>query len=137
MLKVPFKIPKIKFIISQFRSNLKMDFNEHKSQSTVSSKPFVETDKPSSPFLNDIDKYTYFMEKPHKNLYCPVCFNLYRNPVLIDCSHTICNLCISKTVSSDQDLSLKKCPLDGKNCTIKLQNKNIEEQIDDLLIRYI
>ena len=89
------------------------------------------TDLESFFHLNDINKYTYFTEKPHKNLYCPVCFDLYKNPVLIDCSHTVCNTCILHTADSDT----KKCPIDKKVCTIRLSNKNIEEQIDDLLIR--
>ena len=114
-----------------------MDFNTQTSQSTAAIQPFTESDKSNILLPDNLDKYTYFVEKPHKNLYCPVCFNLYKSPVLIDCSHTICNSCISNTVCNDQDVSFKKCPLDGKNCTIKLPNKNIEEQIDDLLRRYI
>lgn len=90
--------------------------------------------------LSEINKYTYFLEKPHKNLYCPVCFNLYKNPILVDCSHTLCNECIENDDEKGEKSSiekLKKCPLDGKKITIKIFNKNIGEQIDDLPIRYI
>ena len=117
-----------------------MDFNSEKKFYT--SQTSQSNDQSSELNLkfhaNDINKYTYFLEKPHKNLYCPVCFNLYKIPILIDCSHTICDECIEsfdEKIEENSNQKLKKCPIDGKICTIKLLNKNIAEQIDDHPIR--
>ena len=91
----------------------------------------------NSLLINDLNRCTYFLEKPHKNLYCPVCYDLFKHPVLIDCSHTICNDCISND-SKNNPISkevVNRCPIDSTICNIKLLNRNIAEQIDDLLIR--
>jgi hypothetical protein len=93
----------------------------------------LKSTKANSLLINDLNKCTYFLEKPNKNLYCPVCYDLYKNPVLIDCSHTICNDCIS--TDSNNNLIVNRCPIDNNICNIKLLNRNIAEQIDDLLIR--
>ena len=113
-----------------------MDFNANTKLHSIQNEPI---DLNRKYHIKDIDKYTYFLEKPHKNLYCPVCFNLFKNPTLIDCSHTICDQCIESDEKVDGASNKReiKCPLDGKICTIKLSNKHIAEQIDDLLIRYL
>ena len=83
---------------------------------------------------NQATKLTYFIEQPSKNLYCPICNEIFKEPVLINCSHTFCSSCIvpneDSIVSSDF-----MCPLDSQKCNIKLKNKIISDQIDELLVR--
>ena len=109
-----------------------MDFNSEAKSSAASnyqekSKRFLESDY-SLITSSDLNKYSFFLEKPHKNLYCPICFDLFKSPVLIDCSHTVCDGCLNQ--------NNPMCPLCNKACKVKLSNRNIEEQIGDLLIRF-
>uniref|UniRef100_A0A8C6YTM9 Uncharacterized protein n=1 Tax=Nothoprocta perdicaria TaxID=30464 RepID=A0A8C6YTM9_NOTPE len=50
-------------------------------------------------------------------LSCPICFNLYRNPVSLSCGHNFCKECIQRTLSAQQ---LSKAPYSCPMCKIRL-----------------
>jgi hypothetical protein len=50
-------------------------------------------------------------------LECQICFEEYNNnnkkPVVLDCGHSICQICLQQILSSNQR-NLIKCPFDNK-----------------------
>ncbi|XP_033625479.1 E3 ubiquitin-protein ligase TRAF7-like [Asterias rubens] len=75
-----------------------------------------------------------FAEEPSIHLYCPVCKNLFQDPVIsVGCGHTFCRLC-----STDEDslVLLEVCPVDNKQLknTSVFENRAIKSQIDELLV---
>lgn len=51
---------------------------------------------------------TKYLQEPSSHLKCPVCENVYKDPVInVKCGHTFCQDCAS---------SVKNCPLDDSPC---------------------
>lgn len=48
-----------------------------------------------------------------EDLTCPVCRELYREPVLLSCSHSFCQKCLDQ---SWQSITGNKCPVCRKSC---------------------
>uniref|UniRef100_A0A3Q2V7L3 RING-type E3 ubiquitin transferase n=1 Tax=Haplochromis burtoni TaxID=8153 RepID=A0A3Q2V7L3_HAPBU len=51
---------------------------------------------------------SYFFEKSEKDLSCPVCHDIYRDPVILSCSHSFCKNCLQTWWTKKQK---KNCPL--------------------------
>ncbi|XP_041376472.1 E3 ubiquitin-protein ligase TRAF7-like isoform X2 [Gigantopelta aegis] len=67
-------------------------------------------------------------EEPNTHLKCPVCLNLYSDPVInVRCGHTFCRKCAFATT---------KCPVDNTHCDTSqlVINRLVVGQIEDLLI---
>lgn len=54
-------------------------------------------------------------ENPCIILECQICFEEYdinnKKPVVLECGHSICNICLAQILSSN-NANLKKCPFD-------------------------
>uniref|UniRef100_A0A3B4AP28 RING-type domain-containing protein n=1 Tax=Periophthalmus magnuspinnatus TaxID=409849 RepID=A0A3B4AP28_9GOBI len=55
------------------------------------------------------------MSKPEEQLAfelsCPICLQLYSDPVSLPCGHNYCRTCINQTVDADKSpTSVFKCP---------------------------
>ena len=58
---------------------------------------------------------------------CPICLINYRNPKLLSCSHTICEICLKDIIKKHPDNPL--CPICNTPIVIKVvidNNKIIE-----------
>ncbi|XP_076470506.1 E3 ubiquitin-protein ligase TRAF7-like isoform X2 [Babylonia areolata] len=78
--------------------------------------------------MAETEEMTKYVEEGSHHLKCPVCGNIYREPVInISCGHTFCRLCAD---------TIADCPVDNAAC-VKEQlviNRLVVGQIDDLLI---
>lgn len=71
---------------------------------------------------------TKFVQEPSSHLKCPVCGNVYQDPVInVKCGHTFCQRCASTS---------QTCPVDDSPCDADLLvlNRLVVGQIDDLKI---
>lgn len=50
---------------------------------------------------------------PEEDLSCPVCYDIFRNPVLLSCSHSICKVCIQRFWSQKGS---RECPICRRLC---------------------
>lgn len=72
-----------------------------------------------------------YYEKPQdteKLLQCPVCLEIFENPISIPCGHTFCNDCLS---SVENHSGSSTCPVcrDDFNLNMKRRARDIERQI--------
>ena len=54
------------------------------------------------------------MSQNHKEIVtCPVCFQIYQNPFLLSCMHTVCSKCLAYNVNNNSKLSTSSfmCPI--------------------------
>jgi len=47
------------------------------------------------------------MSLPEDDLTCPVCFDIFKDPVLLSCSHSFCRNCLK----SCRDKGMRECPV--------------------------
>ncbi|XP_063950908.1 E3 ubiquitin-protein ligase TRAF7-like isoform X1 [Lytechinus pictus] len=78
-----------------------------------------------------------FVEEPSSHLLCPVCKNLFLEPMIsVECGHTFCKACLQIKDNGEGIASLGECPVDSKPLkgTRSVPNRSIESQIDELQI---
>lgn len=56
------------------------------------------------------------------DLFCPVCHNIYTDPVMLSCKHSFCNVCLAKYWKKKKNL---KCPLCKKRSSKTLPQPNL------------
>lgn len=80
---------------------------------------------------------TKFVSQPSECLKCPLCKDLFTDPVIsTQCGHTFCRQCIQVGGSSSSLSIVTKCPFDGialKSSSL-VSNLAVKAQIEDLLI---
>ncbi|OCT64488.1 E3 ubiquitin/ISG15 ligase TRIM25-like [Xenopus laevis] len=54
-----------------------------------------------------------------QELLCPVCLDIYNNPVLLRCGHNFCSSCIESVFDSQEDCWLYTCPECRKRFTLR------------------
>jgi hypothetical protein len=64
--------------------------------------------------INLFEKIVSLVKNPNK--FCGVCSSVYRNPVLLDCTHIFCSSCISMLLKSNTN---NNCPLCRKAINFK------------------
>ncbi|XP_036406770.1 zinc-binding protein A33-like [Megalops cyprinoides] len=64
------------------------------------------------------------LEELHSELTCPVCLELFREPVILECGHHFCRQCISQCWDAKPEES-PSCPQCRKTCTAKLRPNSL------------
>ncbi|XP_030637948.1 zinc-binding protein A33-like [Chanos chanos] len=64
------------------------------------------------------------LEELHTELTCPVCLDLFREPVILECGHHFCRVCISQCWETKTEESTN-CPQCRKTCTLKLRPNSL------------
>ena len=80
---------------------------------------------------------TKFITPASPALHCPMCENLFTDPVISTrCGHTFCRMCITENISSRGNVSNSVCPLDNTpfHRSDLVSNIALKGQIDDLEI---
>lgn len=80
---------------------------------------------------------TKFISAASQALYCPMCENLFNDPVISTrCGHTFCRMCITENISSRGNVSNSVCPVDNIpfHRSDLVSNIALKGQIDDLEI---
>ncbi|XP_031437671.1 nuclear factor 7, brain-like [Clupea harengus] len=53
---------------------------------------------------------------------CPVCYNIYKDPVLLTCTHSICNTCLQKFWKAKGS---RECPVCRRRCSKEIYPVNL------------
>lgn len=64
------------------------------------------------------------LEELHSELTCPVCLELFREPVILECGHHFCRVCITQCWEVKAD-ELPTCPKCRKSCAPKLRPNSL------------
>lgn len=64
------------------------------------------------------------LEELHSELTCPVCLELFRDPVILECGHHFCQVCIIQCWEVKAD-ELSSCPKCRKSCARKLRPNSL------------
>ncbi|XP_071401117.1 zinc-binding protein A33-like [Centroberyx affinis] len=64
------------------------------------------------------------LEELHSELTCPVCLELFREPVILECGHHFCRVCITQCWEAKAD-ELPTCPQCRKSCARKLRPNSL------------
>ncbi|XP_046885723.1 E3 ubiquitin-protein ligase TRIM35-like isoform X2 [Hypomesus transpacificus] len=72
---------------------------------------------------------------PKEDLICPVCFEIYKDPVVLTCSHSFCKTCL-QDCWSDKFKECRNCPVCRKRFTLaeppcNLALKNVCETVEE------
>lgn len=59
---------------------------------------------------------------PHQELSCPVCRDIFRDPVLLPCSHSLCNVCVEEWWRTK---GVRECPVCKKVSSSKKPPRNL------------
>ncbi|KAJ8048100.1 E3 ubiquitin-protein ligase TRAF7 [Holothuria leucospilota] len=90
-------------------------------KSTVTVMEFASSRKPGP----DI---TVFVEPPNEKLFCLLCKNVFRDPVITECGHTYCKQCATSKHFSN-------CPVDNNNLSWTIhKNILVRELVEELVI---
>lgn len=65
------------------------------------------------------------LEELQTELTCPVCLELFRDPVILDCGHHFCQLCIIQCWEAKAEEPLSSCPKCRKSCSRKLRPNSL------------
>ncbi|KAF6024650.1 TRAF7 [Bugula neritina] len=77
----------------------------------------------------DLEEEIYvFVEPLNRRLCCPVCSQVFKDPVITTCGHTFCKVCVQKSVN-------EVCPIDMKPSKYIVDNIALSEQIGELVVR--
>ncbi|XP_072029990.1 E3 ubiquitin-protein ligase TRAF7-like isoform X3 [Amphiura filiformis] len=68
-----------------------------------------------------------FTEPPNRKLFCLLCKNVFKDPVITVCGHTYCRLCVTSSLYD-------KCPVDEMKLAVVVNNIAVSEQIGELYI---
>lgn len=71
-----------------------------------------------------MDTEGYALEELHKELTCPVCLDLFREPVILECGHHFCRLCIGKFWEAKSE-DESTCPQCRKTCSKTLKPNSL------------
>ena len=77
---------------------------------------------------------TKFVNQPSNSLYCPICQNLFQDPIIsTGCGHTFCQKCIEAMLRTRPVVT---CPIDdvAVNNNSVVLNRAVKGQLEDLLI---
>ncbi|KAK9479852.1 hypothetical protein V1514DRAFT_366597 [Lipomyces japonicus] len=70
------------------------------------------------------------------NLRCRICRDLYASPVMAECSHTFCSLCIRKCIAATRSSETPCCPICRQLVMeIKLKRNQIVEDLVDWYVK--
>lgn len=64
------------------------------------------------------------LEELHTELTCPVCLELFHDPVILECGHHFCKVCIVQCWEAKAD-DFSNCPKCRKSCTRKLRPNSL------------
>ncbi|XP_060904023.1 zinc-binding protein A33-like [Labrus mixtus] len=64
------------------------------------------------------------LEELQSELTCPVCLELFRDPVILECGHHFCQVCIIQCWEAKSD-ELSSCPKCRKSCARKLRPNSL------------
>uniref|UniRef100_A0A8C7FE83 Uncharacterized protein n=1 Tax=Oncorhynchus kisutch TaxID=8019 RepID=A0A8C7FE83_ONCKI len=64
------------------------------------------------------------LEELHSELTCPVCLELFREPVILECGHHFCRVCITQCWEAKYD-EHPTCPKCRKTCAPKLRPNSL------------
>uniref|UniRef100_A0A4W5PNI5 Tripartite motif containing 39 n=1 Tax=Hucho hucho TaxID=62062 RepID=A0A4W5PNI5_9TELE len=64
------------------------------------------------------------LEELHSELSCPVCLELFREPVILECGHHFCRVCITQCWEAKSD-EHPTCPQCRKTCPQKLRPNSL------------
>lgn len=64
------------------------------------------------------------LEELQSELTCPVCLELFRGPVILECGHHFCQVCIIQCWEAKAD-ELSNCPKCRKTCSRKLRPNSL------------
>ncbi|KAG9332299.1 hypothetical protein JZ751_015401 [Albula glossodonta] len=64
------------------------------------------------------------LDELHSELTCPVCLELFREPVILECGHHFCRQCITQCWDAKPEES-PTCPQCRKTCTLKLRPNSL------------
>lgn len=64
------------------------------------------------------------LEELHSELTCPVCLELFREPVILECGHHFCRQCITQCWDAKPEEN-PTCPQCRKTCTLKLRPNSL------------
>ncbi|XP_069387901.1 zinc-binding protein A33-like isoform X1 [Paralichthys olivaceus] len=64
------------------------------------------------------------LDELQSELTCPVCLELFREPVILDCGHHFCKVCIIQCWEAKAD-ELSSCPKCRKSCSRKLRPNSL------------
>eukprot|EP00063_Salmo_salar_P080141 XP_014054976.1 PREDICTED: zinc-binding protein A33-like [Salmo salar] len=64
------------------------------------------------------------LEELHSELSCPVCLDLFREPVILECGHHFCRVCITQCWEAKSD-EHPTCPQCRKTCPQKLRPNSL------------
>lgn len=70
------------------------------------------------------DSETSALEELHIELTCPVCLELFREPVILECGHHFCRVCITHCWEAKSD-EVPTCPKCRKSCAPKLRPNSL------------
>ncbi|XP_048759557.1 uncharacterized protein LOC125669151 [Ostrea edulis] len=68
-----------------------------------------------------------FVEPPSKSLFCKLCNNVYKDPVMVTCGHSYCKKCVTRQ-------SEGVCPIDNQGIAVVVANIAVSEQIGEMYI---
>ncbi|KAI8516051.1 Breast cancer 1, early onset [Branchiostoma belcheri] len=84
-------------------------------------------DSVSSTTGTELTRVRHILGLMQKNLECPICLDLLKNPVSTRCNHQFCRFCILKALTGKQSVS---CPLCKEEVTKRsLQDNSQLQQI--------
>eukprot|EP00079_Xenopus_tropicalis_P030623 XP_012826754.2 PREDICTED: E3 ubiquitin/ISG15 ligase TRIM25-like [Xenopus tropicalis] len=71
-----------------------------------------------------------------QELVCPICLDIYRNPVILRCGHNFCSSCIESVFDSQEDSWLYTCPECRKRFMVRpLPRRNFK--LSNIASRYL
>ncbi|CAH1238812.1 BRCA1 [Branchiostoma lanceolatum] len=90
-------------------------------------------DSVSSTTGTELTRARHILGLMQKNLECPICLDLLKNPVSTRCDHQFCRFCILKALTGKQSVSCPLCKAEvTKRClstTLSLQDNTQLQQI--------
>ncbi|XP_022101876.1 E3 ubiquitin-protein ligase TRAF7-like isoform X2 [Acanthaster planci] len=77
--------------------------------------------------LDIVPEVLVFTEPPNRKLFCLLCKNVFKDPVITQCGHTYCRFCVTSR-------QYETCPVDDMKLAVVVNNIAVSEQIGELYI---